>query len=298
MRMSLIALLALQTVAIAAPETPNPDRNAPVEKPIRALLVLGGCCHDYKHQKDVLTKGISQRADVEWTIAYDPDTTNGHLNPIYEKADWYKGFDVIVHDECSSNVNDKETIDRILEPHKHGLPAVNLHCAMHCYRSDPYPKTTPWMEFTGLNTNHHGPQLPIAIDFTDKENPITKGMQNWTTIREELYHQEELLPTAKSLATGSQNSPRYKDSDTVIWTNDYHGTRVFSTTLGHNTETCNDPRYLDLITRGLLWSVGRLDDKHLKRASEARGPAVPASEVAAAQTNSGQCAACGTEISN
>lgn len=30
-------------------------------KPIRALLVLGGCCHDYGHQKDILTRGISRR---------------------------------------------------------------------------------------------------------------------------------------------------------------------------------------------------------------------------------------------
>jgi type 1 glutamine amidotransferase len=49
-------------------------------------------------------------------------------------------------------------------------------------------------------------------------------------------------------------------SDNVcIWTNTYAGhTRVFATTLGHNTETVSDPRYLDLVTRGLLWSVNKL----------------------------------------
>lgn len=298
MRLSLLLLVALQTAAIAAPETPEADRNPPVEKPIRALLILGGCCHDYKHQKDVLTKGISQRANVQWTIAYDPDTTTHHLNPIYEKPDWYKGFDVIVHDECSADVKDPQVIDRILEPHKHGLPAVNLHCAMHCYRAEPFPKTTPWMEFTGMNTNHHGAQLPIAVVFTDKQSPITQGLENWTTIHEELYHQEELLPTAKSLATGTQNTRRGPDSDTVVWTNDYHGTRVFSTTLGHNTETCNDPRYLDLVTRGLLWSVGRLDDKHFKHVSETMAPTVNSSPVASAQSDDGRCAACGSSTSN
>jgi type 1 glutamine amidotransferase len=45
----------------------------------------------------------------------------------------------------------------------------------------------------------------------------------------------------------------------VVWVNDFHGARVFSTTLGHNTETVGDPRYLDLVTRGLLWSVKRLE---------------------------------------
>jgi type 1 glutamine amidotransferase len=57
-------------------------------------------------------------------------------------------------------------------------------------------------------------------------------------------------------------------SDTVVaWTNNYRGkTRVFATTLGHNNETVADPRYLDLLTRGLLWSVDKLDNAHLKSA--------------------------------
>ena len=50
----------------------------------------------------------------------------------------------------------------------------------------------------------------------------------------------------------------------------YNGkTKVFCTTIGHNNETCNDPRYLDLVTRGLLWSVDKLDDTHFKAVKEA-----------------------------
>jgi len=30
-------------------------------------------------------------------------------------------------------------IDRILAPHRAGLPAVLLHCGMHSYRSESYP---------------------------------------------------------------------------------------------------------------------------------------------------------------
>ncbi len=69
-------------------------------KPLRALLVIGGCCHDYLMQKDILAKGISERAHVDVVIAYDPDPTTQHLNPIYKSADWASGFDVIIHDEC------------------------------------------------------------------------------------------------------------------------------------------------------------------------------------------------------
>ena len=39
----------------------------------------------------------------------------------------------------------------------------------------------------------------------------------------------------------------------------YNGkTKVFATTLGHNNETVADARYLDLVTRGLLWATGHL----------------------------------------
>jgi len=240
------------------------------EEPIKCLLVLGGCCHDYAHQKDVLAKGIAERTNIVFTVAYDPATTTGHKNPIYAKEDWYKGFDVVIHDECSDSIRDLAYINRILEPHKKGLPAVNLHCAMHCYRSAPYPKTTPWMEFTGMNTNHHNEKRPIDIKFTDKSNPIVAGLEDWTTIEEELYHPEELLSTAHPLASGHQNRAVHKETDAVVvWTNDYHGTRVFSTTLGHNTDTVGDPRYLDLVTRGLLWSLNKLDDQHFKKVSAA-----------------------------
>jgi len=247
-----------------------PRAAAADEQPIKCLLVLGGCCHDYEHQKDILVKGISQRTNIVFTVAYDADKTTKDKNPIYDKADWYKGFDVVIHDECTADITDLDFVNRILEPHKHGLPAVTLHCAMHSFRTVPYKKTTPWMEFTGMNTNHHNEQRPIDIKFTDKSNAILAGMEDWTTVNEELYHPEELLPTAHALATGHQNSRVKNETDAVVvWTNDYHGAKVFSTTLGHNNNTVNDPRYLDLVTKGLLWSLNKLDDQHFKKVAAA-----------------------------
>ncbi len=238
------------------------------DKPIRALFVAGGCCHDYKRQKDILSEGISARANVEWVIAYDPDGGTSHLNPVYKNDDWAKGFDVVLHDECSADVKDLKLIDRILKPHREGLPGVVVHCGMHCYRSAGWPqKVTPWFEFTGLPSTGHGAQQPIAVTFLDKDNPITQPLQNWTTVNEELYNNSmgKLLDTAQPLARGKQTGPEV----VTVWTNTYNGkTRVFGTTLGHNNTTVDDSRYLDLVTRGLLWSVGKLDAEHLKPAKK------------------------------
>jgi type 1 glutamine amidotransferase len=244
----------------------------PNVKPLKALLVLGGCCHDYKMQKDILAQGLAARAHVEVAVAYDPDTTTTHLNPVYEKPQWADGYDVIIHDECSSGVKDLAVIDRILAPHRKGLPAVVLHCGMHSYRSEGYPAAvTPWFEFTGLQSTGHGPQAPIDVGFIAADNSITIGLKNWRTINEELYNNStgKLLDTATPLAQGRQTTKNKQGQETnsdyvVVWTNDYRGTKVFATTLGHNNQTVADPRYLDLVARGLLWSCGKLNDTYLK----------------------------------
>ncbi len=258
---SSLAVVCLSVIALVGPAM------ADDAKPIRALLVLGGCCHDYQEQQKLLTEGISARAKVEWTVSYDPDTGTKHLNPWYEKDGWAKGFDVVVHDECCSDVKDLKTVEKILKPHRDGLPAVILHCGIHSYRSEGYPKTTPWFDFTGLASTGHGPQVPIDISFLASDSLITKGLKGWTTENEELYNNSsgKLLETAQPLATGKQvykdNAGKEVTAEAVcVWTNTYNGkTKVFATTLGHNNVTVNDPRYLDLVTRGLLWSVGKLE---------------------------------------
>lgn len=267
-----VAILSL-AVATFSLVSGSARAQQPSPKPIRALLVIGGCCHDYVTQKELLSKGIAERAHVEVAIAFDPDKTTGHLNPVYQSADWAKDFDVVIHDECSSDVKDLAVIDRILEPHRKGLPAVILHCGMHSYRSEGYPqKVTPWFEFTGLQSTGHGPQAPIEIQFAKSPSPIIQGFENWTTINEELYNNStgKLLDSATALARGKQQTRNRAGKETVndyavVWTNNYRGTaKVFATTLGHNNDTVADARYLDLVTRGLLWSCDKLNDQYLK----------------------------------
>src|SRR5262249_51012920 len=154
-------------------------------------------------------------------------------------------FDVIIHDECSSDVKDLAVIDRILAPHRKGLPAVILHCGMHSYRSEGFPAAvTPWFAFTRLQSTGHGPQSPVEITFASGGSPITRGLANWTTINEELYNNStgKLLDTATALARGKQTTKNKKGEEAtndyvVAWTNDYQGTKVFATTLGHNNQT-------------------------------------------------------------
>ena len=231
------------------------------EIPIRALLVCGGCCHDYPKQSLILRDGIQARANVQVDVVRSEDNGTKPWFPMYENKDWAKGYDVIIHDECAAGITEVPYVQNIVDAHKNGVPAVNLHCAMHCYRTG----TDLWFQYIGIQSSGHGPQKPIAIDFSAASNPITEGMANWTTIGEELYNNVKVFDTAKPLALGNQDQGDGKmESSVVAWTNDYHGTRIFNTTLGHNNETVADDRYMKLVVRGLLWSCNKLDAKYLE----------------------------------
>ncbi len=262
-----LALLAGLTTSLSAEQ-----------KPLRVLVVAGGCCHDYATQKEVLKKGIEARVNATVEVAYDPTKSTKPLFELFKSPDWGKNFDVVVHDECAADITDQAYVANIVNAHKNGLPAVNLHCAMHSYRWGNYREpvkagadNASWYEMLGLQSTGHGPQQPIAITFTDKSHPITTGLADWTTINEELYNNVQVLG-AKTLATGLQKIPEKKDKKgkvtpaseanaIVAWTNEFgpKKTRIFSTTIGHNNATVEDARYLDLVARAVLWSAGKLE---------------------------------------
>ena len=263
MKRILFPLLALFTLA---PLTFAADAPAP----LRVLLITGGCCHDYKAQKDILKKGIEARANAVVDQIHTDDKSTTPPLAILGNPDYAKGYDVVLHDECAADLKDVPVIEGVLKPHRDGIPGVNLHCAMHSYRFgdigkpvDAGAENARWFEYLGLQTIRHGAQLPVEVTFAADASPITKGMQNWTTMNEELYNNIKVWDGAKALARGKQGAgDKPGDNDAVIvWTNEYGAkkTRVFSTTLGHNNATVEDARYLDLVTRGVLWACDKLD---------------------------------------
>ncbi|WP_372716374.1 discoidin domain-containing protein [Novipirellula sp.] len=236
--------------------------DAPAPKPLRALLIAGGCCHDYANQHEALCKGIQSRANIQVDVYWTDNSTTAPVLPIYENPNWTKRYDVIIHDECAADIKDQAIVDRIVQTHQ-TIPAVHLHCAMHSFRTG----SDAWFEHLGLQSSGHGPQEPIEIQFVDTKHPITETLSDWTTIKEELYNNVKLFgahPLAiGKQAVGSGDNARV-DQAVVAWTNETQGARSFSTTIGHNTETVEDPRYLELVTRGVLWACGKLSPEYLQ----------------------------------
>lgn len=228
-------------------------------KPVKALLILGGCCHDYEVQKQLIKRGLEQLAHIEVTVIHQGGTGTSAEIALYRDPKWADAYDVILHDECFSDDKDPAWLARILEPHRKGKPGVVIHCAMHCYRVG----NDDWFEFCGVTSRGHGPHYPHEVRNVRAADPIMAGFgPAWANPAGELYRIEKFWPTATALATAKD---RENGEDQVcVWTNDYRGTRVFGTTLGHHNETVEDPTFLKMLTRGTLWAAGRLDPKYLK----------------------------------
>lgn len=248
--------------------------HAEAPRPVKVLIVSGGCCHDYPRQRAVLERALKERMPAEVSHVYhDPrpgEKATRPALPIYGNPGYADGYDVVIHNECAADEDSAQALDAVLAPHRKGIPAVNLHCAMHSYRSGDWRRPVKagdanarWFEFTGIQSSGHGPQSPIRLSLAAKEHPIVKGFVPYTTGRDELYNNLSSFGVTPVL-TGTQPESNIEADRakvyTVAWTHLYgpQRTRVFSTTLAHNAAEMEDPRYLDLVARGVLWAVGRL----------------------------------------
>ncbi len=260
---SAVAALATTAFLFAADEAKSPTDSAgvPKAKPLKILMVCGGCCHDYENQKRILAEGLSARANVEFTIVHEgppPSAKEARLHKIsiYEKVDWAKGYDLVLHNECFGAIEDVAFVERIARPHKDGVPAVMLHCSAHSYRA---AKTDEWRKVVGQKSMSHEKNRDLLVKNIAPEHPVMKGFpMEWLNPKDELYKNEELYPGFVPLAKAYGEDTK-KDHH-VIWVNTYGKGKVFGTTLGHNNSTMEAPEYLDLVARGLLWACGKLDE--------------------------------------
>lgn len=224
-------------------------------KPIKALMVCGGCCHDYENQKKIVADFISARANVVFDVVHEGGTTREHKVSIYSKPDFWKNYDVIIHNECFGQVNDVAFVEAISNAHLvHGVPAVMLHCSTHSYRA---AKTEAWRETLGITSTYHEKNRDLTIRTVGKEHPIMRGVPaTWSDPKDELYVAAKFWPSATPLAVAYGEDT--KKDHPVIWLNNAGKAKVFATTLGHNNSTMQNAVFQEIVARGLLWAVGKL----------------------------------------
>ena len=249
------ALAALLLVALLATQTSFAEDAKPS---LKGLIVAGGCCHDYPRQKLIICEGLSQRISIAWEIVHEGDDKGkSHRVSVYGKPNWSDGYDVVVHNECFGAIEDVDFVEGIVNEHKRsGVPAVFIHCSMHSYRA---AQTDEWRKLIGVTSRRHE-RAKRSLDVRNlaTDNPImARFPETWKTPNGELYVIENIWPHCTPLAAAY--SPETKTDQPCIWINKYDDLRVFGTTLGHHNETMIADEWLDTVSRGVLWTVNKLN---------------------------------------
>src|SRR5205085_9234213 len=110
MKLRLLPAFLAVTLAFAAQAS---LQAADAPKPLKILLITGGCCHDYAKQKDILKAGLEARANVIVTQIHTDDKSTKPPLEIYGNADYAKGYDLVIHDECSAGVNAEAVVQAV-----------------------------------------------------------------------------------------------------------------------------------------------------------------------------------------
>ena len=223
----------------------------------RALLVTGGCCHDYDRQKDILSEGISQRVKTQWDILFEMDEKKSKA--WLSKPGWADKYDFIVYNHCFAHEKDVAFVQSITDIHKAGKPAIALHCAMHSYHWNIPAKEgekKAWNDMLGVSSKGHGPKAPITISkVKGHDHPVMKHMPDgWKTPEGELYNVQEVYEDTIVLAYGDNGKNKApKKPQACIWVNTHGKGRIFATTIGHHNSTMSTKEYLDMLGNAVRW---------------------------------------------
>ena len=226
-------------------------------QPIRALLLTGGCCHDYNFQKKRLSEASAQRANIKWEIIHEGGKSKNHRFDIYKNRDWAKSYDVIVHNECFAHEKEDKFITQIVEDHQNaGVGVVFIHCSLHTNR-DAKKGTDDWNKLIGVSSKKHEHNGEKLVENIAPKHPIMQGFgEFWKVEKDELYvifnTAKTFTPLAKAYGSGT------KQFHPCIWINETKTNKVFGISMGHTNQTFQDDKFIDVVTRGILWTCDKL----------------------------------------
>jgi len=221
-------------------------------KPIKALLITGGCCHDYDTQTQLLIDGIGKYANVDFDVIQEGEGTE-HVHSIFRQEGWTQGYDVVIHNECSADVGDEVGRAVAKEHFESDVGAVMIHCAFHTFR---IMEDDDWRAALGATSKRHTHQKPITITFDEPTHPILAGTKEFVTGDEELYVIDNVFSHSIPLATGHQGAHNFP----LMFANQYGNAKIFSVTVGHNTATFEIDEWMHIVAKGLLWSCDKINE--------------------------------------
>jgi len=232
------ALLAACVLAAAPALALGADpAAADAARPRLSVLFLGDRGHHRPADRAAqLTPALALRGV---SVAYTEDM--GALSP--ENLSKYDALILYANAETIAPERERALLDYV----RGGGGFVPLHCASYCFLNSP-----EYVKLVGAQFQRHG-MGEVVTEVLDPSHPTMAGLEPFKT-RDETYVHTRHNEAGRHVL---QVRPEGDGKEPWTWARDEGKGRVFYTAYGHDGVTWGNPRFVDLVERGVRWAAGK-----------------------------------------
>lgn len=210
----------------------------------KALFLAGGWEGHEPQQASALFAGLLQQEGYETEISTTLDTLLD--------AEKLASLNLIVPMWTMSKITGDQ-LKGLQAAVESGVGFGGWHGGM----ADAFRESTDYQFMVGGQwVAHPGNIIDYTVQITDREHPITAGLNDFAMKSEQYYMHVD--PSNKVLATTTFSGQYHPWIDgtvmPVTWTRQYGAAKVFYTSLGHVTADFDVPEAREIVRRGLLWA--------------------------------------------
>lgn len=202
----------------------------------KVLLIYGG--HEFHKPKDT----------IELFLPFLKE--NGFALEMHDNIDIYgekrlDEFDIIIQNYGEGSIKPDQEKNLLNTIHK-GTGFAGWHAGV----TDAFRNALEYQHMTGGQFVFHPPAGEYEVLITDKEDEITKNINNFKINSEQYYLHVD--PSIKPLAiTVFENGVRMP----VVWKRMWGDGKVFYLSAGHDEKDFRIPEVMEIMKRGILWAV-------------------------------------------
>jgi type 1 glutamine amidotransferase len=183
-----------------------------------------------------------------WTVAFTEDAS------VFEPKR-LKAFDAIVFLSTTGTIFDKNQEKALIDFIHHGGGFAGVHAAADCEYDWPW-----YRQLVGAWFLQHPAQQEAVVKIEDASSPITQGLPNPWTRKDEWYdYRTDPRPDVHVLASldpHSYTGSKMPDDHPIMWCHEFEGGRSWYTGMGHTQDSYHDPLFLKMLAEGIEWACG------------------------------------------
>lgn len=166
-----------------------------------------------------------------------------------------QSYDAVVFLNTTGDVLDADQMAALRAFLQAGKGFVGVHSASDTEKDDPWYPTMLGARFVS-----HPKSQTATLHIHHREDPIVAHLDATWERFDEWYDLDSVPPADATvfitLDESSIQGAKMGDPHPLTWKRFFEGGRVFYTALGHTKESYAEPKFLELLRKGILWAAG------------------------------------------